>query len=903
MTTVDMQITSIDKAIRDNIARLKDDRGLLSQNLLAQTRNLIEAIAVRLHKGDGTATFAYDAVAPAIKYVGSRNKKINFLYHFHDLIQKSSSHYTMDSNISERLMLKYIDFMFRLRTLLKDECGIDALGNLEEFPVDTDPALREYHEKIAGEIERVALTPLPEERGARFYIHKTRPFFVRGRVYYEVTFYRAVNKASKFDRVIGFSELDIDDRYAASLTLEDGNIDVLGESMPIVLIRGWEVSIRPCEFDDLAALLGITTAVRSATSEYQRLMHGLTITGGGLLQLMDASDAEYQQIRDYSTEKVRNPQIFPTLDAARDLLRQQGGGSRVIRYLMLRMRHAWLKPQYSDDKCYKLSQLNLDFKCIPFDEMPFCSSLVKHIPLYWDVAESLDVQGRSHELLARRVKNNVENLGKLYTPTEELEDLGDVDGLIAEYNRRLYYKHRPQRELMRDFGHVFLRGYEDDTVTIVEELQGMAGGGIDGYSSAVERWLAERPEAVDDAVKRDALTDLLSESRVALIYGAAGTGKSTMVNHIANYFNDKDKLFLAHTHPAVDNLKRRVTAQKSQFQTVSSVSKSRKRQPFYDILVIDECSTVSNADLIAVIEKANFKLLVLVGDAFQIESIEFGNWFSIIRRFLPSTAVFELTTPFRAKDEQLLRFWTSVRELDADILENMAHGNYSSRLDESLFVRHESDEIILCLNYDGLYGINNINRFMQSSNPGKTVRWGAATYKVGDPVLFNETDRFGPAIYNNLKGTIAGVQLLPGRVQFDITLDRTITEFDVDGVELQWLGDATVRFSVFDRDTSDSDDDSSDTTVPFQVAYAVSIHKAQGLEFDSVKIVVTQANEDDILHSIFYTAVTRARQRLQILWSAETERTVLSKLENVNFSKDVALLKKRRELAEVKADR
>ena len=52
------------------------------------------------------------------------------------------------------------------------------------------------------------------------------------------------------------------------------------------------------------------------------------------------------------------------------------------------------------------------------------------------------------------------------------------------------------------------------------------------------------------------------------------------------------------------------------------------------------------------------------------------------------------------------------------------------------------------------------------------------------------------------------------------------------------------------------------TTVPFQVAYAVSIHKAQGLEYDSVKIVITDTNEDDITHSIFYTAVTRTRERL-----------------------------------------
>ena len=73
------------------------------------------------------------------------------------------------------------------------------------------------------------------------------------------------------------------------------------------------------------------------------------------------------------------------------------------------------------------------------------------------------------------------------------------------------------------------------------------------------------------------------------------------------------------------------------------------------------------------------------------------------------------------------------------------------------------------------------------------------------------------------------------------------------GIEgLRWIADSTVRFTVYDLpNVSDEDDDTLNTTVPFQVAYAVSIHKAQGLEYDSVKIVITDANDDDISHSIF----------------------------------------------------
>lgn len=51
----------------------------------------------------------------------------------------------------------------------------------------------------------------------------------------------------------------------------------------------------------------------------------------------------------------------------------------------------------------------------------------------------------------------------------------------------------------------------------------------------------------------------------------------------------------------------------------------------------------------------------------------------------------------------------------------------------------------------------------------------------------------------------------------------------------------------------DGDDFNSRTVVPFQVAYAVSIHKAQGLEYNSVKIVITDKVEELVTHNIFYT--------------------------------------------------
>ncbi|MBD2326727.1 ATP-dependent RecD-like DNA helicase [Alkalinema sp. FACHB-956] len=892
MITVTKQIQSADKAICQNIESLAGKRALLSQNILAQLRNLVEGVAVRLHTNSPDAEFKYAAIEPGLTFVKSK-AKFNFLGKFHTLIQKSASHYTMDGDASERLMLKYYEYLHRIRSLLQDHCGIAVLANLEDFPVNLDPSLQEYHEKIAARIEAIQLTQPYGSRMDRYYIHKTRPFFVGGRIYYEVTFYPAVNRVSKFDRIIAFTHIDINDKYSALLLLERDSIEVLNQTMPIMIIRDWAVSIRPCEFDSFARLLGLPTKVQTRSSEYSYLMRRLTVSSGSLLDLMDIPDDKYEKVKAEGIANVVKPQIFPALDEARHIVRLAAPGYNVLRYLMLRMNNKILKLLYDQAGCPRLSSMKLQYGCIPFDTMPFCTSLPGHNPRYWDLVESLDVTGRSHELLARYVKNNVERHGVLYTSEVDLEDFGDVNNLISTYNNNLYKKHTGRR-LVLDKKHIFICEYENDTVSIVKKLQEYSSSGIAGYTQAVERWLVQTPHPIDDPAKKDALKQLFSQSRVALIYGAAGTGKSTMVDHIAQYFNDKGKLFLAHTNPAIDNLKRKVTAQRSEFRTISSQIYRSASDPEYDLLIIDECSTVSNADFIKVLDKTSFKLLVLVGDVYQIESIQFGNWFGIIRSFIPNTSVFELTTPFRTKNDALLGFWNKVRSIEDDIAEVMARNGYSTVLDESLFETQIQDEIILCLNYDGLYGINNINRFLQSSNPGAATTWRVSTYKIGDPVLFNEIERFRPVIYNNLKGKIIRIEHDRDWIQFDIELDRALDEFDVYFVDdLEWMGDSTVRFKVYSHDTSDEDDDSLNNTVPFQVAYAVSIHKAQGLEYDSVKIVITDANEDDITHSIFYTAVTRARENLKIFWTPETQQTVLQRLCHSTNRKDVALLANR----------
>ncbi|WP_155954131.1 ATP-binding domain-containing protein [Psychrobacter phenylpyruvicus] len=316
----------------------------------------------------------------------------------------------------------------------------------------------------------------------------------------------------------------------------------------------------------------------------------------------------------------------------------------------------------------------------------------------------------------------------------------------------------------------------------------------------------------------------------------------------------------------------------------------------YDILVIDECSTVSNKDMKQILDKVETKLLVLVGDTFQIESIRFGNWFSIIRDFVDDDSVLQLETPYRTNNENLLTVWNRVRELDEAILELIVKHGYSVPLDNSILNTPNDDEIILCLNYDGIYGINNLNKFLQGINQNQPVYWGVNTYKIDDPILFNEVERFSPLIHNNMKGRIVNVEKLYDEIYFSIALDVAINEIEAIGYDFELLpsqenGNSVIKFKVSKHPGSDEDGDYSDAIVPFQIAYAVSIHKAQGLEYKSVKIVITNDVEDMITHNIFYTAITRAREDLKIYWTPETEKSVFDSFTKKNFSKDVKFLK------------
>lgn len=905
MPRLDDSIRRIDNVICRHLDSIEDSsRGAISQDILEQLMKFVNHIMLKFYSNGTDIEITEENISRAAEYA-QINSELSTLYKFRNFLQVVTTQFTLDEDGSERLMLKYYQYMLEAKNLLHDYFGIDILHNLEKFPLHLDDTLQEYYTKISEKIEQYPVQ-LTGAGNSKYYIQKIKPLFVNGRIYNEVTFTPVDDRKnkSKANRVIAFTKLSVTHSYASKFHLVQESIEILGKTMPIIIIDGWEVSIRDCEFQNFISLVKGEKR-RVSYPEQRTICEFLTKRRYTLTEIIDFPDYAYSRLTEQWRSELKSAVFIPVLDYCRNLIRSKKPGQNILRYLLYSMNNVVIKNQRYGVPNRNLSNLYLSNGCIQFDSLPFNRSPLGHNPKSSAIFECIPYSNKRPELFARYIKNNTEGKGQLFTDVSEITGFTDINRLIREYNSSLWFGHRPRSDLKLENGQVFINEYKLDTCTIIQKLKELASSGVEDYAADVEFWLLFEDYEIDCEEKRNIISRIFSESKVGVIYGSAGVGKSTLINHVSHYLNGENKLYLTQTNPAKENLMRKIDADNATFSTIASFLYQESWTTEYELLVIDECSTVSNSDMVAVLEKANFKMLLLVGDTYQIDAIQFGNWFSVLKYFLPESAVFELTRPHRTHDKRLLELWDKVRHMDETAKEVIERESYSLKVDASLLSSIEKDEAILCLNYDGLYGINNINRFLQESNPNPPVRWDIQQYKVGDPILFLESDRFYPVIHNNMKGIIQGIEIVDAgtheeRIQFDVEIPKEIDESDAWRCDFELLecyegeGSSLIRFYVHKLNSADEDGDeqTSRTTVPFQVAYAVSIHKAQGLEYNSVKIVITDEVEELVTHNVFYTAITRAREKLRIYWTPEVEEKVINRIKPRDVCKDVEILRK-----------
>ncbi|MBR2402894.1 MAG: hypothetical protein IKB01_09055, partial [Lachnospiraceae bacterium] len=285
-----------------------------------------------------------------------------------------------DSGQSERLMLKYYNFLWQIRKFLKEKKGMYILHNLEKFPLRVDELDHHFYELVSKAVEGIDCSK--NTWGiTRFYIQKKTPFFVEGERYYEVTLQMTSVYATKYNRITIYTKENISTNYPIQICSVDTKIELWGIETKVKVITGWRVSISsPC-LNKLAKVLNMRTNLSMKYGEYNALMIFLTKTGINLLDLIDLQEDVFHKVINSIYKDTNTSTYKYVLLKLRETCSKfsKVRGSNVIRYLLLALREEYLEgvmpTKYDKLLC---DEFYIARRCFPFDKNPLLSDLSGH---------------------------------------------------------------------------------------------------------------------------------------------------------------------------------------------------------------------------------------------------------------------------------------------------------------------------------------------------------------------------------------------------------------------------------------------------------------------------------------------------------------------------------------------
>lgn len=894
---INRKIFDLNLKIERNIEDSIENRGYMSQNIIKSLRDLVEYISFKVYVMENQKCYTeYNHVnnGLAIKYIKSLDKH-KILKKFHSLLEIGPSHNSYGEDGSIRLIVKYQEYLINLKKYYYNMFKEDILSNLHKFPIfKIDSSLINYYKEVYNRVIKIKIDYSNPVTGNVYYIQKIKPLTINDTIFYEITLTPATDYLNKFNRIIFYSPVKIPYNYAIKIGFIKQYIKFFNTEVEIKIINNYDIFIKPSEINNLYKIFGIDKRVSCQANEYNYFMKLLKLKHWTLNDIVRLSDEQFYSIKD-ETMIFNTHNILELLEMIRDIVFKQKEGHNVLKYLIYVLRNSILIDQISSEPCANLSNLYLKWGCIVFETMPYASSLNNHRVSISDLFEIIDTENREPEFFGRKIQDLSDSTNKIYFSFEEIGyDENECKKLVDAYNERVYYKHT-NRYLDMKNKKVYIKGYEESTIKIINILKAKSKETNNEYQKMYDLFEIFSDYKFTDDTKRNIARKVFINSNVGLIYGSAGTGKTEMIKIMSKIFKGKKIAFLAKTNAALNNIKIRVGTKHIDSYHFSTIDKFVENLLYdsYDLIIVDECSIVENELMLKMLEKSNYNCLLLVGDIYQIEAVGFGNWFRFAKELIQDSS-YELLENFRTTNNGLKTLWSKVRNLDNGITEKTIDEDFSENISDSIFIKRAEEEIVLCLNYDGPYGINNINRYLQLTNPNESVEWGVNLYKVGDPVIFSDVRRFSNVLYNNLKGKILKIDYNKESITFKLSVEKKITEMEelVNNIKIISKSEdsSIIEIKVLRKDDEDKDD-TIEYVVPFVVSYATSIHKSQGLEFDSVKIIISNESEDMITKNIFYTAITRAKKSLKIYWSAECQNKIIKNMKDNSLKGDILLIK------------
>ena len=381
-------------------------------------------------------------------------------------------------------------------------------------------------------------------------------------------------------------------------------------------------------------------------------------------------------------------------------------------------------------------------------------------------------------------------------------------------------------------------------------------------------WVEKRLDVILAPTQRAAVETSL-RSRVAVITGGPGVGKTTLVNAVLRILRTRD-VRCALCAPTGRAAKRLGDSTGHTAKTIhrlleidpsnGTFRRGRLRPIDCGLLVVDEASMVDVELMAALLQALPAEgSLLLIGDADQLPSVGPGQ---VLRDLIDSGAlpVARLREIFRQADNS--RIVSNAHRVNRGYLPELepVHGELSDfyfvpaedaedgqrkvveivagRIGRRFGLDPIRDVQVLSPMNRGPLGVRLLNVTLQAVlNPApetgavEVERFGWK-YRAGDKVMQTEND-YERDVFNGDVGRIVSID--PGAEQMTIAFDGRPVLY---------------RFSDLDR---------------LMLAYAVTVHKSQGSEYPAVVIPISTHHYVMLRRNLLYTAITRGRQLVVIV--------------------------------------
>lgn len=462
------------------------------------------------------------------------SNEYGYIWRLHHSLQITISHYVPAEDGAVRLMEGYLSRLYQLRDQMREKFELTLMRNLEEYPQEKNSELDPYYEKIYIALKGMHLEDGTKHTNDRYYITRKKYRTVNRKGFFEYTLSYAQEEITKFDRFVAYSFNDIPDNYSIQCDFDQANVDFNGVDIDIKCIIAWNISIRPCELEKLAAICGYDDRVRSDSAYYKALMRFLSRSGMNLLDIILADNEDYE-IYIQQLELDKNIKLKNTFEKVRDIIIGEKPGSNILRYITAYLKNDVVRDQLSDRSNNRVSYLYLKNEAIPFDEMPYASSLYGHNLPKSRLHKCLEVYDCEHQYVSAMVNKEAYDSNTLYVTVDDSK-LDYFRYELEVFNQNLYKSKKQQLRKIETFtNHLYVKGYYDVTKSVMEKLQQYTSEGVEGYSDM----LIDKNEfinKIDDVAKQKIVKNIFMNSRLGMVYGAAGTGKTRVAEYIAKIF-------------------------------------------------------------------------------------------------------------------------------------------------------------------------------------------------------------------------------------------------------------------------------------------------------------------------------------------------------------------------------